>query len=575
MNKNQNQGGFGDLLWNFFISVNLTIITLISLATTSIIGTIIPQNGKPDFYFHKYGEVLYKIFSAFNIFDMYHSWWFRFLVITLVINIIACSIDKLSSTWKIIFPGKPVFKRNKFKGSSIQEEFISGTPPEKLKNPFQKVAGKRFRHVVIETIDTGFILFAEKGRWTRLGVYTVHCSIVLLLIGSLLGSLLGFEGSVTIPEGESTNEIPLRDSNHVLNLDFHIRCDDFSVSFYESGAPKEFRSALTLLKDNKPTITKDIIVNDPLRYEGINIFQSSYGKLPPRNITLVFQDRKTGEELVRETVQLGESITLPDNQGEFILNDFSNKIHFKGQNIGDAFTGSLILRDKGAIDVLIPYPFPMIDFNSPNELQKIDIFQTKATVDIPDRISLSFTSRETGIEYTINSSIGETKKIPEGLGSFTLQKLQRSYKFKGHDIGDAFIGTLHHPDGKTQEVILPLKFSQFDKMRKGKIIIAITDFQQKVIPSNLVVSVTDFQEHYYTGLQVTKDPGVWVVYLGFIMMILGCYVTFFMAHQQVCIEVIKEGDQTLIKISGAANKNKLNIQKNIENLSKRLNLLSG
>ncbi|RPJ83112.1 MAG: cytochrome c biogenesis protein ResB, partial [Deltaproteobacteria bacterium] len=346
MDKKQNQSSFGGMVWKFFASVRLTIVTFLSLATTSIIGTIVLQNQSSDYYLHRYGEVLYKIFFAFDLFDMYHSWWFRFLISTLVLNIIVCSIDKLSATWKIIFPGGPVFKR-KIKNSSIRSEFVTATPPEKLEDLFQKIVGNRYRHTALEKTETGFLLFAEKGRWTRMGVYAVHLSVVLLLIGSLIGSLFGFDGSVTIPEGESTNQIFLQDSNHVLNLDFQIRCDDFSVSFYDSGSPKEFRSALTLLKDNKPVITKDIIVNDPLRYEGINLFQSNYGKLPPINITLVLQDRKTGEEQVRKTVQLGESIMLPDNQGEFILTDFSEQSHFNGRNIGNAFTGSLLLQDKG------------------------------------------------------------------------------------------------------------------------------------------------------------------------------------------------------------------------------------
>ncbi len=567
MNKKQNQSRFGDLVWKFFASVHLTIITFLSLAATSIIGTIVPQNGNPDFYFHKYGEMLYKIFFAFDLFDMYHSWWFRFLISILVLNIIVCSIDKLSATWKIIFPGKPPVFKNKIKNSSIRSEFVTETPPEKLEALFQKIVGNRYRYAALEKTETGFLLFAEKGRWTRMGVYAVHLSVVLLLIGSLLGSLFGFDGSVTIPEGESTNQILLQDSSRVLNLDFQIRCDDFSVSFYDSGAPKEFRSALTLLKDNKPIITKDIIVNDPLRYEGINLFQSNYGKLPPRNITLVLQDRKTGDEQVRKTAQLGEKIMLPDNQGEFILTDFSDQFHFKGRNIGDAFTGTLFLRDKGTFEVLIPYPFPKIDFQTPDDLQKIDALQTQSTGSLPDRIPLSVTSVNTGMVYTLNSALGETQTIPEGLGRFTLQEFQRSYNFKGHSIGDAFIGKFLDPDGTEQTVILPIEFSQFDRMRKGKVIIAIADLQQESIPSNLIVSVADFQEHYYTGLQVTKDPGVWVVYMGFIMMILGCYVTFFLSHQQVCIEAIRKGEQTVISISGTANKNKFNVQKKIDGLS--------
>ena len=130
MSQKQHQGGFVDLIWNFFASVNLTIVILLSLATASIIGTIVPQNGKPDFYFHKYGEVLYKIFSALDIFDMYRSWWFRLLIITLVINIIVCSINKLSATWKIIFPGQPVFRKNKFKNSSPRNEFVTPYRPK-------------------------------------------------------------------------------------------------------------------------------------------------------------------------------------------------------------------------------------------------------------------------------------------------------------------------------------------------------------------------------------------------------------------------------------------------------------
>jgi hypothetical protein len=386
--------------------------------------------------------------------------------------------------------------------------------------------------------------------------------------------LFGFDGSVTIAEGEQTDQILLRDSNHILHLDFQIRCDDFSVSFYDSGAPKEFRSALTLLKDGKPVITKDIIVNDPLRYEGINLFQSSYGKLPPRNITLVLRAGKTGDEIVRKTVQLGERITLPDHQGEFVLKNFSQQFHFKGKNIGDAFTGSLFLKDKGTIDVIIPYPFPKIDFHAPAEIEKINAFQIRSIGALPDRILLSVTSQNSGMVYTINTAIGETHDIPEGLGRFTLEKFERSYAFKGHDIGETLIGTLQETDGKKHEIILPLRFSQFDRMRKGNTAIAVADLQQQPVPSDIIVSVTDFQEHYYTGLQVTKDPGVWVVYTGFLMMILGCYITFFAAHQQICIEAVQKGDQTIVNIMGTANKNAMNLQKKLETLSMKLNRLS-
>ncbi|HAY40073.1 MAG TPA: cytochrome c biogenesis protein ResB, partial [Desulfobacteraceae bacterium] len=48
-----------------------------------------------------------------------------------------------------------------------------------------------------------------------------------------------------------------------------------------------------------------------------------------------------------------------------------------------------------------------------------------------------------------------------------------------------------------------------------------------------IFSIAGYNQRYYTGLQVTSDPGVWVVYAGFIMMIIGCFITFFMSHQRL------------------------------------------
>jgi len=75
---------------------------------------------------------------------------------------------------------------------------------------------------------------------------------------------------------------------------------------------------------------------------------------------------------------------------------------------------------------------------------------------------------------------------------------------------------------------------------------------------------------YYSGLEVNKDPGVWVVYSGFIIMIVGCYITFFMSHQQVCIEVTRKSSKSRVLIMGIANKNKIGMQRRMEKMAERL-----
>ena len=102
-------------IWDFFSSVKLTIVLLLSLAATSIIGTLIPQNENPAAYLEAFGGYLFRLFDILDLFDMYHSWWFQFLLILLTINIIVCSIDRISVNRRILFVKKPSFKLPRFR----------------------------------------------------------------------------------------------------------------------------------------------------------------------------------------------------------------------------------------------------------------------------------------------------------------------------------------------------------------------------------------------------------------------------------------------------------------------------
>ena len=438
-------------IWDFFTSVRLTIVILLTLAATSIIGTLIPQNQEPAAYFQAFGGFLYRLFDIFGLFDMYHSWWFQLLIVLLTINIIVCSIDRISANRRILFVKNPTFSLARFRNFKRKEQFEDDRSTDQLQEVCQAFVKLHFRHSHMETTDAGYAIYGEKGRWTRFGVYTIHLSVVLLLVGGLIGSIFGFDGWVNIPEGESVSQIRLRSQAQVLQLDFEIRCDDFDVSFYDTGAPKEFRSALTILEQGREVFKKDIIVNDPLRYKGISLYQASYGQLPS------------------------------------------------------------------------------------------------------DKLVLSFTSAKTGMIYTRNAGLNQTVTLPEKLGTFVLKELRAAAKFGDHDIGEAYIGILTPPNGDPQEVFLPLRFPSFDKMRKGQVVIAVVDQVQR----------------YYTGLQVGKDPGVWVVYIGFIFMIVGCYITFFMQHQQICVE-LASGSKTEVIVAGTANKNKTGMQTKVDRIAEKL-----
>jgi cytochrome c biogenesis protein len=54
---------------------------------------------------------------------------------------------------------------------------------------------------------------------------------------------------------------------------------------------------------------------------------------------------------------------------------------------------------------------------------------------------------------------------------------------------------------------------------------------------------------------VAKDPGVWVVYIGCILMLFGLFVSFFMSHRRIWIAIQQQESDTKVVIKASTNKN--------------------
>lgn len=425
--------------WSFFASVKLALFTLITLAITSIIGTIIPQKENFAFYADRYGQSTAKLFHVLNIGDMYNSWWFVALLGLLCTNLIVCSIDRFPNVYKQIKADNlstPLsrLERMKQKSSWSSKQSYSET----IESVRQKANQKGWKTEMKE-IDDGTLLFAQKGAWSRTGVYLVHSSIIIIFIGALIGSFLGFKGSVMIYEGSATNKVYAFNTGKPLDLGFTLRCDKFDIDYYRNGMPKDYRSDLTVLNNEKEVYQTQIEVNSPLTYKGITFYQSSYEG--SRNFILKVTNLDTGKKF---------SITVP----------FQKQVKWEEESVRFGVINAEETRQKRVVRMKIWFK---------DELSAPSIFWVKAG------------------------------------GTATIERKNTKY-------------------------------------------------------------LLEAKQMYATGLQVAKDPGVWTVYFGCILMLLGLYIAFFLSHKRIWL-FVKNGDKPEVLLVGSANKNRAGFEKNFSELS--------
>lgn len=320
----------------------------------------------------------------------------------------------------------------------------SGKTNEKVHVSFKKTFGN---HRKIET-ESDITYFGEKGRFSRFGVYIVHLSILIILIGGIAGSIYGFKGFVNILEGETVNHFFLRGKQADVSkpLPFSVRCDDFKITFYDLKNKekyiKDYTSYLTILEGGKEVLKRTVQVNHPLHHRGIAFYQSSYGTLNAVTLGVQWKNRK--EKTLLEAAE-GDTVPIPGTNALLRVLKYAPQIHNFGEGI---------------------------------------------------QLALFRPNQEPRVFWAMK---GMPPANPQP--------------------GEEF-----------------------------------------------VISLDQVTSREYTGLQVAKDPGVWIVWVGCALMILGLIVSFFFSHQRVWVRIPKGSSGGEIVLAGSTNKNRVGFEKTFNQL---------
>jgi len=134
-------------------------------------------------------------------------------------------------------------------------------------------------------------------------------------------------------------------------------------------------------------------------------------------------------------------------------------------------------------------------------------------------------------------------------GYGTVRGVNYDQNFQGR--GPALQVVVEKPGKPAVDFWLPQQMPDQDRQRKDALVFSFGGLDSKM----------------FTGLQVAKDPGVNIVWLGCALMVIGISMAFFLAHQRVWVRLAQGQDGRVeVVLAGSASRNRLAFEKKFEKI---------
>ncbi len=534
-------------------SMPVAILLLVLLAVASVIGTVLQQNKEQADYLFQFGPTWYWTFRALGLFDMYHTWWFMTILGLLMFSLSACLIRNTPRFLKEMKSRKGTMSDNARKHIDYKFDLTFGSKDKAIAAIKSSLPDWKWMETKVG--DTLW-LRGDKGRFQKWGYILVHSAMLVILIGGGMSVQFGFRGNMAVPEGGKESEISFLNgtSTEYLKMPFEIRCDDFEINFFSTGAPSEFRSTLTIIEDGKEVMTSDIIVNEPLYYKGVRIYQASFGDGGSKVNLNLFRLTKKGN-VDTATGQIYTQFQDPYSDVSLEFKDFRP---YNIENMAAAGepkdfkdmgpSVDFVIRGEGLTPVLVRSfmnPFMMDDANQGS------FIMVSKTGDARD-----FESYSLGLDFS-NPKEWELfqsfiRKMPAEVAS-SQEAEQRANL-------NAFRAALDEVYGEVRPDDLP--------MLGNRVIQALRVLPD--MPWPFVPILEDYDQTYYTGLQLAKDPGMDVVWIGSGVLVLGLCIMFYIAHRKVWIKIEEEDGEVKLEVTGMSNRNPVAFEQEFEDLEQQI-----
>lgn len=427
-------------------------------------------------------------------------------------------------------------------------------------------------------------------------------------ISRLDSSNPSFRANISIPEGATADFafINLGPGYVLQQLPFRLQLKAFRIERYSTGQPKSFESDVVLHDPERgKTIEQTIAVNKPLRYRGFNIYQASFedgGSM--LNLELHPLDNPAaGARGVH--VRVGNSVPVAAADGDVRLEIDDFRQHNIVQNTasversqgkfrdnGPSFTFKVRQADGSAreyVNYMLPVTIDGYDYllsgvrSSPAEdyrylylpvdeaggprrfLQLVRLLQDekrlRRIIETETDHTLAQLDQSSPLGLQLNQAMFDILTLfRDGGFNAIVEHIEAKVPADQREsAARAFIKLLHTglatvykaqvgSTGVGTETLTPQQADFLEAALQA--LAALPNYG-----SPFFVQLDDFDQRQASGLQIARSPGKQLVYPGFVLLLGGVFLLFYVAQRRIWLELVTtDSGHTQVLLAGQANR---------------------
>lgn len=586
-----------DQIWYIFSSIKFALFLLLILTVGSFIGLMIPQNGTPAEYAAKYGEFWQRVILFWHIDNTFYSWWYVGLEVLIGASIIVCSINRMPIAWKMAYETKYIDNPRAYEVNPIRDKFsVTGKTVAQVADLLRAGLKKKGYGITVRPGDPAetVVLSASSGAHSRMMPYVIHIGLELILLGGVVGALTAFSIPANVPAGGHA-KVP-------GHPDARVEVHGFQIITTPQGDVKDYITDATVWEGNQKVRDVKIRVNHPLVVHGVHYYQATYSQDPERidmaqvQLAARREKAKLGSPV---TVTMGAPVKVPGTPysvratrfvPDFEVNQQTREVSSRSDQPNNPAVQIEVYEDGKKLfddwifrnmDIhIVPHEVEakFLEYAAPpgqpggfasvklqlmqgpqgEELQRLTAMPPMA------RLQQEMQGGLTPMSEPVALPLGALQPIAGSPYSVKLTRYVSDFAQDG--TGQVFSQSL---DPNNPAVYAEL-YKDGAKVSEGwSFLNTDAPFAQA---SNVLVQFLGYKPSYVTGLQVAKNPGAPLLFIGFIVFGLGLLpMTILYTHRQVFVRVDADpAAGTVVRMAGRTYKNKRGFEQHFHALAREM-----